>query len=209
MTADVTAFENHWTLLRFLESFIWDSVPNFSKQFDHAEIIYCLKDTTIKIIKIEKIDEHKLYDPLTASALGGRWVVVVVVVVVVGGGGLGSSLQQTLGRVEFPPLLSGQQKLPYPMSLQPWSLTQGRFFSWLKYSSPQQYWPLQQARLGPFLQSESPFSEQSTIGSMHSPLWMFLLSWWRKQTRSEPHCSLDLHVAFLSSLETAESSSQG
>lgn len=58
------------------------------------------------------MEELKLEDPFTFSALGGRWVVVVVVVVVVGGGGLGSSLQHVLGRVSFPPLLSGQQKFP-------------------------------------------------------------------------------------------------
>ena len=59
-----------------------------------------------------RMEELKLEDPFTFSALGGGGVVVVVVVVVVGGGGFGSSLQHVLGSVEFEPLLSGQQKFP-------------------------------------------------------------------------------------------------
>lgn len=61
---------------------------------------------------VARMEEHRLDDPLIGSAFGAFGVVVVVVVVVVGGGGFGSSLQHTLGRVELPPLLSGQQKLP-------------------------------------------------------------------------------------------------
>lgn len=207
MTADSTAFENHWTLWRFLESFFRDSVEKFSKQFDHdVGAIYCLKDKTNKSRRAGSTDELRLEAVFTFDALGGGMVVVVVVVVVVGGGGFGSSLQHVLGRVSFPPLLSGQQKFPYPMSLHPWSFTHGSSLSWSKYSWPQQYCPLQQARFG---QSESPFSEQSTMLSMHNPLWMFLLSWCLKHTRSDPHCSLDLQVALRSFLSTAESSSQG
>lgn len=62
--------------------------------------------------RIGRMEELKLEDPFTFSALGGGGVVVVVVVVVVGGGGFGSSLQHVLGSVELAPLLSGQQKFP-------------------------------------------------------------------------------------------------
>ena len=55
------------------------------------------------------MEELKQVELLTLEALGGGKVVVVVVVVVVDGGGLGSWLQHMLGRVVFPPLLSGQQ----------------------------------------------------------------------------------------------------
>lgn len=57
------------------------------------------------------------------STIGLRVVVVVVV-------GFGSSLQHMFGSVELP--LAGQQKFPYPKSLQPRWFTQGRVFSWLK-----------------------------------------------------------------------------
>ena len=95
---------------RFLESFFWDSVDNFSKQIDHIDTFYSLKNTTNKSKITGSTEELKLKEPFTLEALGGgKVVVVVVVVVVVGGGGLGSWLQHMLGRVVFPPLLSGQQ----------------------------------------------------------------------------------------------------
>jgi len=143
---------------------------------------------------------------LTGLATGGGKVVVVVVVVVVGG--LGFSLQHCFGSVELA-ILEGQQKLPYPRSRQLMSLTQGSFRSWSKYSSAQQYCPLQHWRCGPSLQSSLPFSLQSKMGSIHSPRWICLRSWWRKHSRSPGQSSLDLQVAFLFAWSNLESSLHG
>merc|ERR1711936_327035 len=137
-------------------------------------LTYCLKD-------VRRIREESRDSGWRREALEALGEVLGRLVVVVEGGGLGSSLQQTLGRVSFPLLPCGQQKLPYPMSLQPSWLPQGREASWLKYSSSQHHWLLQQDRAG---QSDFPFSEQSTTGSMQSPLCTFLLSGCLWQERS-------------------------
>ena len=68
-----------------------------------------------------KVKGERSEEAEDAGRLGGLLVVT--------GGGLGSSLQQMLGIVSLPCLAWGQQKLPYPMSLQPSWLPQGRDLS--------------------------------------------------------------------------------
>jgi len=113
-------------------------------QLDHCLLpksLYFLRRRSGASRTTKKVTSIPLEPP--ASCLERGWGVVVVVVVV----GLGSSLQQVLASVELP--LGGQQKLPYPRSLQPRWLTQGSCFSWSKNSWPQQYWPLQHSRWPP------------------------------------------------------------
>ena len=78
---------------------------------------------------------QQVWVELEALDLGFGFSVVVV------GGGLGSVLQQTYGLVSLLAVspFCGQQKLPIPRSLQSRLLVHGNCFSWLKYSSGQQY----------------------------------------------------------------------
>lgn len=105
-----------------------------------TQLTYCLKDART-IRNAMKVMGERSEEADDAGRLG-RLVVVVF-------GGLGFSLQQTLGMVSLPLLGCGQQKFPYPMSLQPSWLPQGRDLSCWKYSSAQHHWLLQQDLAGP------------------------------------------------------------
>ena len=95
-----------------------------------TQLTYCLKDART-IRNAMKVMGERSEEAEDAGRLG-RLVVVVV-------GGLGFSLQQTLGMVSLPLFGWGQQKFPYPMSLQPSWLPQGRDLSCWKYSSAQHH----------------------------------------------------------------------